>query len=266
VKIFYLFELTLVCYLIGTVLFLLYLVSKREQISKISLGVTVVGFFSHTGAIVLSTLEEGYLPLTNFQEAMSFFSWALILAFLLVEYKYRIHVLGSFILPLAFISVVPHAFFPHETSDLTASFNSAWFGLHTTLAVLGTVFFALAFVAGIMYLIQERLLKSKRLNLIYDKLPSLDILDDLNQKAIFFGFPLLTLGILAGALWAYLVRGTFWSWDPKQTFSLITWSFYLAVLHGRLNVGWRAKKGAYLAIIGFVGVTFTYLGVHLFLS
>ena len=265
-KSFYLFDLTLVCYLVGTVLFLLYLVSKREQLSKISLGVTVAGFFSHTCAIFISTLEAGYLPLTNFQEAMSFFSWALILAFLVVEFKYHIHVLGSFILPLAFISVIPHAFFPHKTSNISSSFDNAWLGLHTTLAVLGTVFFALAFVAGIMYLIQERLLKSKHFNLIYDKLPSLDILDDLNQKAIFFGFPLLTLGILAGALWAYLVRGTFWSWDPKQTFSLITWLFYLAILHGRLNVGWRAKKGAYLAIIGFVGVTFTYLGVHLFLS
>jgi cytochrome c-type biogenesis protein CcsB len=263
---FFFFELTLGCYLVGTILFLLYLVSKRERLSKVCLGVTGVGFFFHSSALVSRTVEAGYIPLTNLYESMSFFSWALILAFLVVEYRYRIHVLGSFILPLAFVSVTSAAFFPREIQSLDPIFQSTWFGIHTTLALLGMVSFAIAFVAGVMYLIQERLLKSKRFNSVYYKLPSLDILDDLNQKAISFGFPLLTLGIVTGALWAEFAWGTYWSWDPKQTFSLITWLFYLAVLHGRLTVGWRAKKAAYLAIIGFVGVVFTYLGVNLLLK
>lgn len=260
------FQITLGCYLLGTVLFLLYLVSKKERLSKISLGVTGFGFVFHSSAIIVRTLEVGHIPLTNLQESMSFFSWALILAFLLVDFRYRIHVLGSFVLPLAFVSVTSAAFFPHEARSLDPIFESPWFKIHTTLALLGTVSFAIAFLVGIMYLIQEKLLKSKRFNLVYYKLPSLDILDDLNQKAIFFGFPLLTLGILSGGLWANFAYGTYWSWDPKQIFALLTWLFYLAVLHGRLTVGWRAKKAAYLAIIGFVGVVFTYFGVNLFLK
>ncbi len=260
------FQITLVCYLIATILFSLYLMSKRERLSKISLVVTGLGFFFHTAALFYKSLETGNIPLTTLQESMSFFSWALILAFLLVEFRYRIHVLGSFVLPLSFVSVTSAAFFQEEMNALDPIFESPWFKIHTTLALLGIVSFAIAFVAGIMYLIQERLLKSKRLNPFYAKLPSLDILDDLNQKAIFFGFPLLTLGILSGALWANFAYGTYWSWDPKQTFSLFTWLFYLAVLHGRLTVGWRAKKAAYLAIIGFVGVVFTYFGVNLILK
>jgi cytochrome c-type biogenesis protein CcsB len=118
----------------------------------------------------------------------------------------------------------------------------------------------MAFVMGVMYLIQERLLKSKRFNSLYYKLPSLDLLDDLNRKAVYLGFPLLTLGIITGALWGKYAWGSYWNWDPKQTLTLITWFFYLVVLHGRLTVGWRAKKAAYLAIIGFLGVVFAFIG------
>lgn len=127
----------------------------------------------------------------------------------------------------------------------------------------GGVAFTIAFVAGMMYLIQERLLKSKRFSILYYKLPSLDLLDQLNQWAISAGFPLLTLGILAGAIWASDVWGSYWVWDPQRIFTLITWLFYLGMIHGRLTIGWRARKAAYLAIIGFMGVVFTFFLVNI---
>jgi cytochrome c-type biogenesis protein CcsB len=204
-------------------------------------------------------MAAGHVPLTSSHEAMSFFSWALVLVFLWVELRHRIHILGSFILPLAFISLLSAAALPKEVPTLEPVLRTVW--LHVTLSILGTVGFAVAFVAGLMYLIQDRLLKSKRFNVLYAKLPPLDFLDHLNQQSIVLGFPLLTLGIITGALSAEFARGSYLNWNPEQTWALVTWVFYFVVLLGRLTVGWRAKRAAYLTIIGFAGVVLTFIGV-----
>lgn len=265
------FKIALLFYLGGTILFLSYLTNKKEGLPRWSLWVTGIGFIFHSIALITRWTEAGYIPLTNMHEAISFFSWALILVFLLVEYRYRIFILGSFMLPLAFIFLISAAILPNNIKSLDPILQSNWLYVHTILSLLGIVAFALAFVTGFLYLIQERLLKSKKFNRLYFRLPSLDLLDELNQKSISIGFPLLTLGIITGAFWAEYAWGSYWSWDPKQVFSFITWLFYLVVLHGRLTVGWRAKKAAYLAIIGFVGVVFTFVvisfvikGLHTF--
>ena len=117
-----------------------------------------------------------------------------------------------------------------------------------------------------MYLVQEHQLKSKRIGAITQRLPSLKVLDDLNYQSLTYGFPLLTLGIITGAIWAEYAWGRYWNWDPKETWSLITWLFYAALLHQRLTVGWRGRKAAIMAIIGFLAVLFTFLGVNLLLS
>jgi cytochrome c-type biogenesis protein CcsB len=133
------------------------------------------------------------------------------------------------------------------------------------VAFLGYAAFAVAFGAAIMYLIQEHFLKRKKLGAMYQKLPSLDKLDDINYRCLTFGFPLLTLAIISGAIWAETAWGTYWSWDPKETWSLITWFVYAALLHGRLTTGWRGKKAAILAIVGFFVLLFTFIGVNLLL-
>jgi ABC-type transport system involved in cytochrome c biogenesis permease subunit len=164
--------------------------------------------------------------------------------------------------PLALMSLVTAAAFPSdEVSSLRPVFKTLW--VHVTLSMLGTVGFAVAFVAGVMYLIQDGLLKSKRFNVLYAKLPALDYLDHLNQQSIVMGFPLLTLGIISGAFSAEIVRGSYVNWNPEQTWAVVTWVFYFVVLVGRLTVGWRAKRAAYLTIIGFAGVILTLIGVLL---
>jgi cytochrome c-type biogenesis protein CcsB len=270
-----LFKITLAFYFLGTAIFLAHLARrptlgmghdqaahKKAHWTGLPLTVTGLGFGFHTLALLLRTLNAGYLPITHLFEAMSFFSWALILTFLGIEYRYRIPVLGSFALPLAFILLIPAAILSGAHSAPDPQMQSIWLYIHITFSVCGMVAFALAFFAGIMYLLQERLLKSKRLGHLYHKLPSLDLLDTLNQKAILWGFPLMTLGMISGSVWAEYVWGAYWSWDPKQTVSLGTWLFYLVLLHGRITVGWRAKQAAVLAIIGFIGVLFTFIGVN----
>jgi cytochrome c-type biogenesis protein CcsB len=255
------FTSTVVLYLIGAALFLGYLLRRSDALSRVSLVVAAIGFLSHTLALGTRMLWTDHVPLSSFHEAMLFFSWALVLVFLLVEMRHHLPVLGSFILPLALISLLSAAALPQEVPTLEPVLRTVW--VHVTLSMLGTVGFAIAFVAGVMYLIQERLLKSKRFNVLYSKLPPLDFLDHLNQQSIVLGFPLLTLGIISGAISAEYARGSFVTWNPEQTGAVVTWVFYFIVLMGRLMVGWRAKRAAYLTIIGFAGVVLTLIGVVL---
>jgi cytochrome c-type biogenesis protein CcsB len=134
------------------------------------------------------------------------------------------------------------------------------------LAFTGNAVFTVAFAAGVMYLLQERMLKSKKFSALYHRLPSLETLDSINYKCLTFGFPLMTMGIISGAIWANSAWGGYWRWDPKETWALITWFLYAALLHGRLTVGWRGRRAAIFAIIGFLCVLFTFLGVNLLLT
>jgi cytochrome c-type biogenesis protein CcsB len=138
--------------------------------------------------------------------------------------------------------------------------------VHVTLAFLGYAVFAIAFIAGIMYLLQERRVKRKKFSPLYFRLPSLDTLDSINYKCLTFGFPLMTMGIISGAVWANSAWGGYWRWDPKETWALITWFLYAALLHGRLTIGWRGRRAAIFAIIGFLCLLFTFLGVNLLLT
>lgn len=255
------FMITLVLYIVATVSFLSYSLRRSEALSNVSLGITAAGFTSHTVALTVRMAGASSSAPPSFSDALSFFSWMIILVFLVVEFRHRIHVLGSFMVPLALVSLISAAALPETAPTLQPVFKTLWF--HVTLSMLGAVGFTVAFVAGVMYLIQDRLLKSKQFNVLYSKLPALDFLDYLNQQSIVLGFPLLTLGIVTGAISAQFARGSYVSWNPEQTWALVTWLFYFIVLLGRLTVGWRAKRAAYLTVIGFACVILTLVGVVL---
>ena len=255
------FMVTMVLYFVATVSFLAYLLRRSEALSKVSLAITAGGFIFHTIGLVIRMVDVSSSAPPSFSDALSFFSWMIILVFVLVEFRHQIHVLGSFMVPLALVSLVSSAALPETVPTLQPVFKTLWF--HVTLSMLGTVGFTVAFVAGVMYLIQDRLLKSKQFNVLYSKLPALDFLDHLNQQSIVLGFPLLTLGIVTGAISAEFARGSYVSWNPEQIMALVTWVFYFVVLLGRLTVGWRAKRAAYLTVIGFACVILTLVGVVL---
>ncbi len=251
--------LTMGLYFGGTLLFLAFLLHRSEVLVKVAVAVTGAGFLAHTATLGAGILATGQFPILTFRDAMSFFSWGLVLVFLIVGFKQGLQVLGAFILPLAFLSLVSATLAPVETGTVAPMFQTVW--VHVTLSILGTIGFAIAFVAGLMYLMQEWLLKSKQFNVLNFKLPPLDFLDMLNQRSILFGFPLLTLGILMGAVSAQLTIGSYLSWNSEQVWALITWVFYFVVLMGRVTVGWRAKRAAYLTIVGFAGVILTFIGI-----
>ena len=155
---------------------------------------------------------------------------------------------------------------PDEPARTTSIFKSVWLVTHVTMIFIGEAAFALAAGAGILYLIQENTIKTKRRRFFFKRLPSLDLLDSTGYGCIVVGFTMLTIGLITGLVYAKSVWGRFWSWDPKEVWSAVAWLFYAVLLHERLTVGWRGRRSAVMAIIGFGVLLFTFLGVNLFME
>jgi len=261
-----LFNSTLVIYAAATAIYLMYMVKPNQTLGKAGQWTTLAGFLVHCGFTLNRYLEAGHTPITNLHESLSFFSLAVVGIFILFERRYKIFILGSFVMPLALLILAVSASFSAIIPPLNPALKSKWLAVHTVMAFLGYAAFAISFGVSVMYLIQSHFLKKRRLGPMFQKLPPLDMLDDISYRCLTFGFPLLTFAIISGAIWAETAWGTYWSWDPKETWSLITWFIYAALLHGRLTTGWRGRKAAMLSIFGFAVVLFTFLGVNLLLG
>lgn len=261
-----LFELALTFYFTAAIISVVEVFKDKKGISKTTFYVAASGFLIHTIQIIFKYFEAGQLPITGMHQASSFFAWCILLIFFLLEYKYKIGIMASFVLPIVFVIMLSSSVFPRGISPLTPELQSVWLPIHTFLAFLGNAAFAVAFGTGIMYLIQEHNLKSKHLRGLFQRLPSIQKLDEINYRLITFGFPLLTLAIITGAIWAESAWGTYWRWDPKEVWSLLTWFIYALILHVRFVAGWRGKKIAILSIVGFITVLFTFFGVNLLMK
>ena len=261
-----LFNVTILVYLSASVLYLLSMIGKWPDAGRIARWVLVVGVVLHAASFGVRHATVDGVPVSSLHESLSFFAWCLILLYLLLDLRFRLSVMGAFAAPLAFLLMLGSAFSPDMVVQLNPVLRSWLFPVHIAFAFLGNAAFALSCGAGIMYLVQDRMLKSKRFNGLYQLLPSLDTLDKVNYTCLSVGFPLMTLGIISGAVWANTVWGTYWSWDPKETWALITWFLYAGLLHGRLSAGWRGRKAAIFSIIGFIFLLFTFLGVNLLLG
>jgi cytochrome c-type biogenesis protein CcsB len=266
-----LFNVTTFLFLISTVLFIVFLVSKN---SAVGLGASLsafIGWGVETVAIILRWKESydmghGHAPLSNLYESVVF-----ILIYGIIELKYKYRVVGAFVLPFALLGMAWAQLGLHSGIEpLVPALQSNWLLYHVITCFLGYAAFAVACGISIMYLIKAKAegdaSSTAQAGSVISMFPGIRILDDLNYKAIMIGFPLLTLGIVTGAAWANYAWGTYWSWDPKETWSLIVWFVYAAFLHARITRGWVGKRAAWLSIIGFAATIFCYLGVNLFLS
>ncbi len=256
------FKISLTLYLAGTLGYLLFIIFQKKELARYSYRLLGIGFVFHSLAIGLKYYQAGYFPVTTLRESLSFFAWAIIGVYLLIQLRFNIRVLGSFLSPLAAIMMISSSFLPAQTVPGPPLLRSFWLLVHVVTIFLGNGVFAIAFLAGLMYLIQEKEIKSKRLGTLYHRLPSLEVLDALNYNCLIIGFPLLTLGMLSGSLYAQATLGTFWRWDPKEVWSLITWLLYAALLHGRLVSGWRGRRSAQISIFGFLILIFSFVGVN----
>ncbi|MFH1350139.1 MAG: c-type cytochrome biogenesis protein CcsB [Pseudomonadota bacterium] len=261
-----LFRFALFLILFATGGFIVYIIKQQKAVFKWSYRILFAGFIFHTLYLGHQYYTLGTAPVLNLKSALSFFSWTIIGAYLIFQLRFKLMVFGSFIAPLAAILMIISATIPGMEMVVKPVFKSMWLTVHVGTIFIGNGLFALAFVAAIMYLIQEHQIKRKRFGSFYSRLPSLETLDSINYHSLMYGFPFLTLGMITGAIYAQYALGTYWQWDPKEVWSLITWLFYAALLHERLAVGWRGRRAAIMSIFCFLILIFTFIGASLFLG
>ena len=266
-----LFNVSMGIYLLGFVGYLVYVTSKNGRVGKVSTGLLTAGLLFHSLGLIFRWMEThqtgyGYVPLSNMYESLIFFSWTIVLVYLILETKYQQKVIGLFVTPFAFLAIALTSIIPGVNAKITPlvpALQSNWLTLHVTTCFFGYASFAVSFGISLLYLIRE---KKDTQGSGPTWLPSPSVLDEINYKAIVIGFPMLTLGIITGAAWANYAWGSYWTWDPKETWSLITWFVYAAFLHARVTRDWRGRKAAILSLVGFAAVLFTYFGVNYLIS
>jgi len=259
-------------YLFATFFYVVYLATRGRAIGNVATVTALLGVVAHTGGKGMRWVEShqmgiGHAPLSNMYESMSFFALCVVAAYLVVEWRFKQKALGAIVLPIAFVIMAANAlFFPDDIRPLVPALQSDWLLYHVITSFVSYGAFAVSFGVSIIYLIKYRAERTGSEGAFVNLFPDLKMLDEVNYKSIAVGFPLLSLGIITGAAWANYAWGTYWSWDPKETWSLITWFIYAAYLHARLTRGWQGKRAAILSIIGFAAVVFTYFGVNFLLS
>ncbi|HKK90694.1 MAG TPA: c-type cytochrome biogenesis protein CcsB [Desulfobacteraceae bacterium] len=255
-------------YALASVLYIGSWTFKKEMMAKVGWVVLVAGLVANTAGILLRWVESyqmgyGHAPFSNMYESLVFFSWTVAVLYLFVEYKYKDKIIGVFATPLIFLAIAYASLSPNigdKITPLIPALKSNWLIAHVITCFLGYAGFAVAFGFSIMYLVRPENPDTASLR---SRLPSLGLVDELTHQMVMFGFLFLTIGIITGAVWANSAWGTYWSWDPKETWSLITWFIYAILLHLRMMRGWHGKRIAWVSILGFMAVLFTYFGVNL---
>ncbi|MGA1875312.1 MAG: c-type cytochrome biogenesis protein CcsB [bacterium] len=267
-----LFGVAMIIYIMAALIYVIYLSCKNNKVGNLATLTTALGLIIHTAALVFRTIASfqkgiGQPPFANLYSSMVFFSWAIIFIYLILEFKFRQKTVGAFVTPIAFSALAFTTLLSDQIEPLVPALQSNWLLSHVITCFFGYAAFAVACGISIMYLIRIYFEEGEpKREGILQLLPSSDLLDELTYKAVAIGFPFLTIGIITGAAWANYAWGSYWSWDPKETWSLITWFVYAAFLHARFAAGWKGKKTAILSIVGFCFVLFTYLGVSFLLS
>jgi cytochrome c-type biogenesis protein CcsB len=256
---------TIVLYSLGLLNSIFGFYQKRQVYVKIALALVACGFAFHTLFLVLLGLERQHFPITNLSESLCFFAWCISLIFLAADLKYKINVLGPFVLPLASLLTIISQLFWEENHSIPPNLRSGWVYFHSSIAFIAYAAFFLTFISAILYLIQEKELKHKNFRFLYFRLPSLQLCNELWRRSLYVGFVAMSLTMVTGAFWAQQAWGSFWSWDPKQTASLVTWIIYMILVNYRLSSKWRGRVAAYISITGFASTLFTYCvnwGLH----
>ncbi len=257
---------TIILYLLSSAAHAGYFFSRKPEIYYIGHALLIAGFLCHlvmTGYLFITTLK---FPVHNLFQTLSFTGLAIVGVFFVFNYKFKLKILGLYTAPLVSLLMLVAYQFPAAHMPAQNISNNFLLTSHIIMIFLGNAAFALACGIGSLYLLQENAIKTKNHGFIFKRLPSLNLLDTAGQACVMAGFTLLTIGLITGSVYAKLVWGRFWSWDPKEVWSALTWLYYALLLHERFTVGWRGRKAAIMSIIGFIFMLFTFFGVNLLLK
>lgn len=259
----------LLFYLAGAIYAIIALATEQpyERAGQSLRVLVAIGFAIHTFSLLLGWKEIGHFPIVNLKEVCSFLAWAIALYYLIFIPHDKARALPIFVLLCSFLLILVSLLLPDEplslslSSAITASpFTQIIFPLHVTMLIFSYAAFVVTVAGGVMYLLQERQLKTKHFGAAFRWMPALNTCDELGYRSLTIGFVLLTLGIVTGMMWGNQHDGRFWHNDPKEVLALVTWFVYLAMIHYRITAGWRGRRVAWMAIGGFVAVLITFIG------
>lgn len=253
----------LVLYLVASSCYFYFFVGKNEKAGKFALSIIFLAFLSHTFSMAIRGIHAGHLPFTSQYEFASSFAWGVVLCFLVFVKKFHFNALGTFVSPVVFLIIGYASMQSYEIKQLMPALQSNWLGFHVSMAIVAYGSFGVAFGVAMVFLFRSRLGTGAFAS---SHIPPENTLDLIIYRSVALGFLFLTLCMITGAIWAQKAWGSYWNWDPKETWSLVTWIIYAMFLHLRLNRGWKGKKSAAFAVIGFLCVIFTYIGVNTLLS
>ncbi len=248
-------------YLVLFFMHLLYFASRKESVLRAARLFLYVTFGLHTAGLLARWFESyklgiGHAPLSNFYESLVFYAWCICLVLVFMKKRLLSPLISMFaglgaLFFMGYASLSPSV--DRRIQPLIPALQSNWLHVHVFTCFIAYASFAVSFLCGLLYVIKAKSLQAGKF-------------EEINYQSIMVGFPMLTAGILTGAVWAHYAWGSYWSWDPKETWSLITWIIYALFLHARLTRGWKGRKIAFLSIFGFISVIFTYLGVNFILT
>ncbi len=264
--------ITTFSYLLATILYLAALLYQTPLPGRIATLFTIVAWLVQSAGIILRWQESyqlgiGHAPLTNMYESVVFFAWTIVLLQLLFEWRYKTRFSGTFSLALATLALCYASFATELNKSITPllpALQSNWLIAHVATCFMGYAAFAIAAILGGIYLVSNG--EEQGEGFFASRLPATETLGEILHKTMIFGFIWLSAGIITGSVWANSAWGTYWSWDPKETWSLITWFFYAITLHLHYTRSWQNRKIAWMSILGFFSVLFTYYGVNFLLS
>ena len=234
--------------------------SKRKAIGRIAFRLVLVGLAVHTVAIIQRWQMAGRAPVANMHESMVLFSWAVVAIGALLERGYRLGCFGSLVVVLGLVLLGASRLWNDAVLPLMPALKSPWLFWHVASCMLAYGAFAVMWVAGGLYLVVARRRHDEAAR------ARLEAVDHLGYQAMVFGFVMLAVGIITGSIWANLAWGSWWSWDPKETWALVTWLVYAIYLHHRLAMKWHPEKLAWFSVCAFPLVVFTYVGVNYLLA
>ena len=261
-----LFSAAFVIYAAAAIIYFVFLFSGSVRWAGIGYILAAFGLAVHTLALAARTFGSGHAPFTTMYESVSFFAWSSALAYVIIEGRFRIRKAGPYALlvVVALMAAASSPLMPKTATPLIPALQSYWLWLHVSVTLLGEAFFAVAFVTSLLFLRADA---RSRKNAGREWAGLAARYDEVSYRAIAAGFPLFTLGgLVFGMIWAYRAWGSYWSWDPKEVWSLITWLVFALYLHTRIVMGWKGRRSAIIAVLGFLAALFTYFGVNYLLS
>ena len=243
---------------------------KREiDWARFSVMFTVLGWGVQLAEIITRGMAAGRIPWGNMYEFTSAITFSAVTVFLIVLIRQPVRFLGAFLMVAVVIGLgVGTIWLYDDPGPVRPALQSYWIAIHVTAAIIATGTFTVAAVTTLLYVFKARreAKTADGRNSFLGRFPAADRLDQLSNKITMFGFPIWTFAIIAGAIWADQAWGSYWQWDPKETWSFITWVVYAGYLHARATAGWKGNKAAVISLLAFGCLLFNFFGINYLVS